>query len=906
MNHIDALLSSGPGWNWLAPTRTTIVYTFAVIPGNTADAGRLSSSVSTFNANQQAAVVSVLNDISLLTGITFAVSANGNAADMHFGAANITSAGVTGLCSWDISYSLSGDNVFNYRADAWIYLDNAEFVGTTQAPAAGNAGYQVLLHEIGHALGLKHPFEGSVTLPGAQDNTAFTLMSYTDSGGPYSSYNAYDIAALMWLYGGDGLGGQLGHSTGGRYLIGSALADALIGGGGDDTFEGGPGDDTISGGSGSDTARFTGNRAQYAVTAIPGGFQLVGPDGTDTLQGVENARFGDQILSLQGAGNSAPTGALAVTGTAKQGQALTISSTLADVDGLGSLSYRWQASANASTWGDISGATAAGFTPGEAQVGLLVRVVGSYVDGQGHSESVNSSATLAVANVNDAPTGVVFISGNPQQGVVLTAASNLVDADGPGVVSYRWQASPDGNRWSDVAAATHGIFTPAEGQVGLRLRAIASYTDGHGTAEIVFSSATAAVVNTNDAPIGMVTVGGTPVQGSSVSANTSTLADSDGLGALAYRWQASPDGNGWSDLVGATAATFTPAEAQVGQFLRVLVNYTDARGTVETVSGVASARVANVNGAPGGTVLVQGQAEQGQVLQSSNSLSDADGLGAIGYEWQMSSSGAAWSAIASASGASVTLGAAQVGQLIRAVAHYTDGHGTAESPASTASAQVRGVQQGGPGNDVLDGTVYSDRLEGQAGNDRLAGHAGDDQIHGGAGIDTAVFELARAHYELAAKGSSVRALSGGEGTDTLLQVERLQFTDLKLAFDLDGHAGTTARFLGAVFGREAVANRSYSGIGLNLLAGGISAEALMQLALDARLGANWTPSAEVQLLYLNLVGAPPSSDELSYWTGQMAAGQYTPVSLAIYAASLELNAVNIDLVGLAEQGLPFV
>ena len=36
-------------------------------------------------------------------------------------------------------------------------------------------------------------------LPPAEENTAYTLMSYTDVGGPYSSYRPYDVAALMWL-----------------------------------------------------------------------------------------------------------------------------------------------------------------------------------------------------------------------------------------------------------------------------------------------------------------------------------------------------------------------------------------------------------------------------------------------------------------------------------------------------------------------------------------------------------------------------------------------------------------------------------------------------------------------------------------------------------------------------------
>ena len=905
IDHIDALLDNGPGWNWLAPTRNVLYYSFSTSPANPNAGGQVTGNVSSFNAAQQSATLAALSYISELTGIVFSAAASGSAADLHFGAVDIVGANVAGLCSWNYSYSSSGTAVVSYTADAWVYLDNVQWAGENANPSAGSDGYETLLHELGHALGLKHPFEGGVTLPDNRDNTDYTLMSYTRVGAPDDQFAAYDIAALMWLYGGDGLGGLLGQGTAGLYLVGSEGADVLTGGSGNDSFDGEAGNDSINGGGGTDSVHYSGNRALYTISSNGSSTTISGPEGSDSLVSIERAVFADQTVILgAGSGNNPPTGVIAIGGTVRQGSLLTASSTLADVDGLGALSWRWQSSSNGSSWSDIIGATASTFTPSEALVGRQLRVLASYTDGLGKAESATSASTAGVANVNDAPTGKVSVAGTAQQGSLLTSSQTLADADGLGTFGYRWQSSTNGSAWNDIAGATGTSFSPGEAQVGQQLRVLVGWTDGHGTSETVASAATTLVLNVNDGPTGSLGLTGTAQQGTALRVS-STVADADGLGNVGYRWQSSADGSQWTDIAGASGSSFTPGESQVGLKLRVLAGWTDGHGTVESVTSAASTAVANVNDLPTGTVKLAGTAEQGQLLSASNQLADADGLGTIRYEWQSSSDGSQWSAIAGATGTGFTPGLAQVGLQIRALARWTDGHGSSEVVASPASASVLGRQTGGAGADTLTGTAYVDRLDGGNGNDRLQGGGGNDQLHGDGGRDTAVYLRARADYTIGDHASAVQALAGNEGRDILDQIERLAFSDQSLAFDLDGAAGQTARILGAVFGRESVANPVFVGIGLSFLDQGSSLDALMQLALDARMGAGFSPAAEVQLLFQNLLGSGPSASELNFWTGALAAGTYTPVSLAWMAANLELNALNIDLVGLADAGLPY-
>lgn len=203
------------------------------------------------------------------------------------------------------------------------------------------------------------------------------------------------------------------------------------------------------------------------------------------------------------------------------------------------------------------------------------------------------------------------------------------------------------------------------------------------------------------------------------------------------------------------------------------------------------------------------------------------------------------------------------------------------------------------------GTAANDTITGNDANNQLTGGGGDDVLTGGAGIDYAIFRGNKDVYTISGNINSL-SVQGSDGNDTLSGIERLQFDNVKLAFDLDASAGFTAKLLGAIAGKNAIANKQYVGIGLGALDSGMSNEALMQLALDTVLGSNFENSAVVNLLFTNLAGAAPSAGDLATFTGLIDNGTYTPVSLAIAAADHELNTTNIGLVGLATTGLEFV
>ncbi|MGJ7917414.1 DUF4214 domain-containing protein [Massilia sp. LXY-6] len=308
--HINALLDTGPDWNYLtSSTPNTIYYTFSVASGNedsTSAQKNFTGTQQAFTNDQQASVDKLLEAggyLNQVTGINFVKTTNGNDAQIHFCNVNLIGSLTTGLCSWQSSYQYEygTNNVVSYDADAYVYLDNVEFGAENADLTPGKAGFETLLHEMGHALGLKHSFydptsdnPNPIYLPESQDNTSNTLMSYKHSGGPHATYSPYDIAALNWLYGQDGLGGKLGINSqgGGRYITGTAANDTLEGYGGNDMIDGGPGADTVV---------FHGARSNYTLATLPNGDLQVasidGIDGVDTLRSIEILKFSDMSVS---------------------------------------------------------------------------------------------------------------------------------------------------------------------------------------------------------------------------------------------------------------------------------------------------------------------------------------------------------------------------------------------------------------------------------------------------------------------------------------------------------------------------------------------------------------------------------------------------------------------------------
>ncbi|WP_296599535.1 matrixin family metalloprotease [Phenylobacterium sp.] len=306
----DALLS-GISWNGVAVAERPafVTYSFdAMAPAHLV--GRFSqaflASFQAFTATEQAAARQALAAWGDISGLTFLEVPAGQ-GDIRFGVYDFAYAPTDSERTLGFAYL---PQVLNYSDGAW-----EEPIGGDVFINLGQANFDVLVHEIGHAIGLKHPFEGSPQLDVTLDDLTHTVMTYNVAGGPATKLGLLDVLAVQHLYGpatADGtqaaswswdatqlLLTQSG-SAGDDTLAGVAVRDRIMAGAGadyvmardgDDLVDGGDGADTLAGGGGADT--LMAGAGDDIVDGDDGGDSIDGGAGADELWGMS----GDDALS---------------------------------------------------------------------------------------------------------------------------------------------------------------------------------------------------------------------------------------------------------------------------------------------------------------------------------------------------------------------------------------------------------------------------------------------------------------------------------------------------------------------------------------------------------------------------------------------------------------------------------
>ena len=99
----------------------------------------------------------------------------------------------------------------------------------------------------------------------------------------------------------------------------------------------------------------------------------------------------------------------------------------------------------------------------------------------------------------------------------------------------------------------------------------------------------------NTPAAGRPTISGTAQVGETLRANTSGIADDDGLTNVSYSYQwIRNDGSSDTDIRNATGASYTLVDADEGQAVKVEVSFTGDAGNGETLTSGATGEVAAI------------------------------------------------------------------------------------------------------------------------------------------------------------------------------------------------------------------------------------------------------------------------------------------------------------------------
>ena len=303
----------------------------------------------------------------------------------------------------------------------------------------------------------------------------------------------------------------------------------------------------------------------------------------------------------------------------------------------------------------------------------LIEVVGNTgVGGPG-----KIAVTIIVTNVPE--TGSITLSPDTPPEVGTEITGRLSDPDG-GVTgaSWQWQRSANGTTWTDIEGATSASYRPSEADRGMMLRVSVRYNDEAATGINLVSIAIGPVqMATPPLPLdlpGSVTLSpvGAPEVGTEI---TATLTDPDGgVAGETWQWQRSADGVTWTAIDGASTASYTPVESDVGMMLRANVSYSDAVAAGVSLVGATTEAVAAMPAPdrPGSVALSpEGTPEIGKAITATVTDPDGEVTGEV-WQWQRSADRVTWTDIDGATTEKYTPTEADAGRVLRANVSYND------------------------------------------------------------------------------------------------------------------------------------------------------------------------------------------------------------------------------------------
>jgi len=365
----------------------------------------------------------------------------------------------------------------------------------------------------------------------------------------------------------------------------------------------------------------------------------------------------------------------------------------------GTLSYQWQR-LNGSTWTNISGETSTTYKPATTAVGAVSYRCAVTNSLNGRTKTAHSSA--AGITVSDTPTPALTSAAKIQSAAYTpgdtAAALNATASSAAGTITYQWQKSENGGNFANVSGATKATYTPPTGtEYTAAFRCLVTNTLNGYTKTLTTDAATITVSYTS-APIPAFTSAYsvqsfTVYRGATVPAmNASATAEA---GTITYQWQRSANSTTWTNISGATRATYSPPTATVEavNYRCVVTNtlngYSSSITTTNAFGTVLDTPAPAITSAATFTVYDCVQGEAGKTLNAASTVA----AGALRYQWQTSADGTEWTDLTGAASSAYKYSTLTTGtQYLRcAITNTLNGY-TAQTVSPTATVNTTAAQ----------------------------------------------------------------------------------------------------------------------------------------------------------------------------------------------------------------------